>query len=245
MLEARAHHAGTITMGGPGKPIFVGSRVMLPPDDREWVVDHFVARNRVVLFFDNRRQPERVPDVDIATLVHLEFTVQLNHVMGVAATITAKGVPPVYGDKQLILVDGRARRFTTNELYRLGGDIDGVRLYEEAVPSMSKSKLRSKPGKSLQSNLAHAIVVRLQRRIRRFLDVIHGRGAFAHAPEVALAAYLSAPSACPAALVLVALNDGKPSFLPSLVNYEIRKAHSTASQALTTPSPFARARARD
>ena len=31
----------------------------------------------------------------------------------------------------------------------------------------------------------------------------------------------------------------------SLVNYEIRKAHSTASQALTTPSPFARARARD
>ena len=32
---------------------------------------------------------------------------------------------------------------------------------------------------------------------------------------------------------------------PSLVNYEIRKAHSTASQALTSPSPFARARARD
>ena len=73
--------------------------------------------------------------------------------MSVATTITAKGVPPVYGDKQLILVDGRARRFTTAELYRLGGDVDGLEMYRAACPTLHDRVLRSKPGKSLQHNL--------------------------------------------------------------------------------------------
>ena len=46
----------------------------------------------------------------------MEHHIKVHDVRGVASSTTDFGLPPVYEDKQLILVGGRARRFTTDEL---------------------------------------------------------------------------------------------------------------------------------
>jgi hypothetical protein len=84
------------------------------------------------------------------------------------------GVPPVYQDKQLILIDGRARRFTTTEVFRLVGDEPGLHELRCHVPRVSDTDLRSKHGKSLSCTLARAMMGRLRLRIDELLAVQNG-----------------------------------------------------------------------
>ena len=56
----------------------------------------------------------------------MEHNINVHDVRGVATATTDFGLPPVYEDKQLVLVGGRARRFATDELFRLGGDSPGL-----------------------------------------------------------------------------------------------------------------------
>ena len=56
----------------------------------------------------------------------VEHDINVHDVRGVACATTDFGLPPVFEDKPLILVDGRARRVTTDEGYRLGGDSAGL-----------------------------------------------------------------------------------------------------------------------
>ena len=92
---------------------------------------------------------------------------------GVACDTTNFGLPPVFEDKQLILVDGRARRFTTNEVYRLGGDSAGLSDLRQNT-TWDDRTMRRNAGKFLITNLASAMMQRLRQRIDDFLDVRDG-----------------------------------------------------------------------
>ena len=109
----------------------------------------------------------------VARLFVMEHQINVHDVRGVASPTTDFGLPPVYEDKQLILVGGRARRFTTDELYSLGGDSAGLSDLRQHT-SMSESAIRRHAGKSLSVNLGIAMMTRLRKRIDDFLDVRDG-----------------------------------------------------------------------
>ena len=46
----------------------------------------------------------------------MEHHIKVHDMRGVASSTADFGLPPIYEDKQLILVGGRVRRFTTDEL---------------------------------------------------------------------------------------------------------------------------------
>ena len=95
----------------------------------------------------------------VARLFVMEHQINVHDVRGVASPTADFGLPPVYEDKQLILVGGRARRFTSDELYGLGGDSAGLSDLREHT-SMSESAIRRHAGKSLSVNLGIAMMTR-------------------------------------------------------------------------------------
>ena len=88
-----------------------------------------------------------------------------------------------------MLDDGRARLLTTTEMFRLGGDEAALRLYRDALPDISEFNLRSKPGKSLQFNLAYGICERLRARVRAYVDVLNGAPPATTLPATTLAEF--------------------------------------------------------
>ena len=102
-----------------------------------------------------------------------EHRINVHDIRGVACATTDFGLPPVFEDKQLILVGGRARRFTTDELYRLGGDAAGLADLRRHT-TWDERSIRRHAGRSLSSTLSVAMMTRLRRRINDFLGVRDG-----------------------------------------------------------------------
>jgi hypothetical protein len=65
-----------------------------------------------------------------------EHDINVHDVRGVACATTGFGLPPVFENKQLILVNGRAQRFTTDEVVRLGGDSAGLSICGSTLAGM-------------------------------------------------------------------------------------------------------------
>ena len=206
---------GTLTVGGPDHRLFVGARVRLVDvvDSPLYVLFRWRARTSITLFLDDRRAPGWVYDVHPRRLVQEAFDVEVLHIDGVGHTMTSFGVPPIGPCKQAIRVGDRVRILTTAEMFRLGGDAEALDLYRASNPDISDFALRSKPGKSLQRNLALALVARLRRRIRAYVDVLHGGQAVADAPASLLAPFLSYVGSADAFVVFVSMAESAPRFL--------------------------------
>lgn len=216
--------AAILTLGEPGSPLFRGSRVTFHEklfcrfcngkrDDRLYVLYRWESAAEVLLFHDSRTEPDYVHGIRPSCLIQHEFSINVLHSGGVAGAFTSFGVPPVGPAKQLVLVDGRARRFTTPEMFKVGGDHDALELYTDAVPAITDSALQSKPGKSLHMHLAVMIVVRLRRRIRAFLDARAAGVPRSARPEVALALSARDLALVHSAIFFVALTDSTPVVL--------------------------------
>ena len=171
--------AAVLTFGEQGGAVKIGVRALRtdesrrPLDARLCVVTELDADGQhAKLFVDAEHLwlPGRWP---VARLFVMEHRINVHDVRGVASPTTDFGLPPVYEDKQLILVGGRARRFTTDELYGLGGDSAGLSDLREHT-SMSESAIRRHAGKSLSVNLGVAMMTRLRKRIDDFIDVRDG-----------------------------------------------------------------------
>ena len=199
--------AAVLTFGGPSVAIKIGSRVVRRGDEsgQLYVVTRLLSGGRCSLFADEGpRRYETVLDVALRDLTHVAHDINVHHVRGVAGTVTDMAVAPLYQDKQLILVDGRARRFTVTEVYRLSGDESGLHELRRHVPYLTESQLRSKHGKSLSRPLASAMMGRLRRRIDEFVAVQSCHLLpFPERPEVQLSAKAVAVGA--AALVVIFL----------------------------------------
>ena len=206
--------AATVTVGGPGLPLFVGSRVRRSdvPASPLYVLYKFDGAVTATLFLDDRVDSEWLELVPTASLVHVAFDIDVLHELSVARTATVFGVPPVGPGKQLVLVDGRARRLTVRELFRLGGDEEALDLYKRVVPGISDYALGRKPGKSLHRSLAEAIVARVHKRARALLDVLHGATPFSEAAEQRLLPHCRSVADATAVVVFVALG-ATPLFL--------------------------------
>ena len=144
-------------------------------DTRNFVLYEFTGPKHARLFFDDRKEPEWIYNWPLKRLKLLLGEHYVYHIKGVAGTTTDFGVPPQWGDKQLILVNGRARRFHEDELYAIGGDPGGAHLLRRVVPEMSASKRRRHHGKSLTFTLANALCKRLRERIDDYIDVLRER----------------------------------------------------------------------
>ena len=171
--------AAVLTFGEQGGAVELGVRALRtddsrrPIDARLCVVTELDADGTSArLFVDDEHLwlPGRWP---VARLFVMEHNINVHDVRGVATATTDFGLPPVYEDKQLILVGGRARRFTTDELFRLGGDSPGLSDLRQ-LTTMSESAKRRHAGKSLSVNLGVAMMTRLRAQIDAFLDVRDG-----------------------------------------------------------------------
>ena len=220
LSRSRQTVAAIITVGGPTCALFVGARVRLRAvaDSPLYVLWSWHGRDarfrpNITLFLDSRREPSWVLDVLPQQLVQESFDLEVLHEDSVGHCTTSFGVPPVGPCKQLVLVGGRARRLSTPEMFRLGGDEAALQLYRESDPTISDFTLRSKPGKSLQYNLAFALVSRLRRRITQYLDVRHGAPSYAEASVSRVSSHVNLAAGSPAVLIFVAFSGHSPSFL--------------------------------
>jgi len=144
--------------------------------------------------------------VPFADLLHVPHYINVYNILGVAGTVNDFGVPPVYEDKQLILVGDRARRYTTTELYRLGGDEAGLFELRRLRTHPRESVLRRRHGKSLSMSLARAMTKRLRSRIDEFIAVREGHLApYCDRPEPKLSEHLVSVASASAVVVFLAL----------------------------------------
>lgn len=209
-------------------PLFKGSRVTLHDarecpycrhidHDHVYVLYSWRSAAVVVLFHDSRSKPVFHRGVPVSCLLHMSFSFDLLHTAGTGSTMTAFGVPPVGPGKMLILVfhNGRwrARRLSSDEMFKLGGDMRGCSLYRIAVPGISEFSLCSKPGKSLLWNFAKAMLSRLRRRIWAYVDAKALGVRIADRPASALQAFAGDVEAPGTVVVFVALSMGTPMVL--------------------------------
>lgn len=207
--------AGVLRFGGPGLPVVLGSHVFcldgngVVSDARLLTVFAFTARGMCKLFFDDRRDPDWVHNWPVAQLQHEQRSIRVHHINGVAGTTTDFGVPPLYGDKQLILdSSGRARRFADPEIYALGGDADGLELLQQHVPEMSSAAKRRRHGKSLSMTLADAGMARLRDRCDDFVATRRGDvPTFARRAETILRASVLGLALAAVLVVFLAVDD--------------------------------------
>ena len=208
--RSRPTIAAVLSFGGPdcAYELSVGERALIrgDPSRQLFVVKHVNRRSGMCrLQIDDPRNMRELdcPIAGVQRVVH-EINVHSRH--GVAGTTTDFGIAPVFEDKQLILVDGRARRFTTTELYRLGGDEAGQLELRRFVPAMSESKIRRRHGKSLSMTLAEAMTRRLRERIDELISVRHGHLLpYNDRPEPRLASACVALAAAAAVVVFIML----------------------------------------
>ena len=206
--------AAILTMGASHWKLFRGARVRLVDvADSPLYVVYYLNKHQATLFLDSRRQPEWVRDVEVHRLAQEPFELEVLHPLSVARCQTSFGVPPVGPCKQLVLDDGRARLLTTTEMFRLGGDEAALRLYRDALPDISEFNLRSKPGKSLQFNLAYGICERLRARVRAYVDVLNGAPPATTLPATTLAEFRRPLADSAVVVVFVSLALNKPLFL--------------------------------
>ena len=223
--------AAILTMGGPDVPLFRGSRVLLVLDEYghvlrdavTFVLWRFTSATVVTLFLDSRACPEWLYDIATSRIQHIAFDIDVFHIDGVGGVRTSFGVPPLGPCKQAILVDGRPRLLTTREMYQYGGDLDGYNAYHDLGVSLrskiSEFTLRSKPGKSLQYNLARPGITRLRSRIHAYLDVLHGATPYRDAPQTFLAPFVKPITEAEAVIVFVSLANS--SFARVLVGSDL------------------------
>ena len=202
--------AAVLTFGGPSVPINVGSRVRRHTEQCQhlYVVTEMKnAAGTCTLFVDDgERRYDTHPNVPFADLLHVPHYINVYNILGVAGTVTDFGVPPVYEDKQLILVGDRARRYTTTELYRLGGDEAGLFELRRLRTHPRESALRRRHGKSLSMSLARAMTKRLRSRIDEFIAVREGHLApYCDRPEPKLSEHLVSVASASAVVVFLAL----------------------------------------
>lgn len=171
--------AAILTFGEQGGDVHIGVRALRtdgdrrPLDARVCVVTELDADGAHARLFVDAEHLWLPGFWPVARLFVMEHQINVHDVRGVASATTDFGLPPVYEDKQLILVGGRARRFTTDELYRLGGDSAGLSDLRQHG-TMSERDMRRHAGKSLSINLGIAMMTRLRKRIDDFLDVRDG-----------------------------------------------------------------------
>jgi site-specific DNA-cytosine methylase len=202
--------AAVLSFGGPDctRPLSVGERVMNRYDGTRqiFVVKRVDAQRGMCRMFVDDPHNMRELDCPVEDVQRVVHDINVHSRFGVAGTTTDFGVAPVFEDKQLILVDGRARRFTTTELYRLGGDEVGQLELRRLVPAMSESQIRRRHGKSLSMTLAEAMTRRLRERIDEFISVRDGHLLpYSDRPESKLASMCVSLTAAAAVVVFVLL----------------------------------------
>ena len=202
--------AAVLTFGGPSEKVTVGSRVRRHSEkclNLYVVTDVQHAPGTCTLFVDEgERRYNKYTDVPLADLLHVAHDINVYNICGVAGTVTDFGVPPVYEDKQLILVGDRARRFTTTELYRLGGDEAGLFELRRLRAHPRESVVRRRHGKSLSMSLAKAMTKRLRARIDEFIAVREGHLApYSERPEPSLSTRCVTVDSAAAVVVFLAL----------------------------------------
>ena len=171
--------AAVLTFGEEGGTVEIGVRALRtdasrrPLDARVCVVTELDADGEHARLFVDAEHLWLPGTWPVARLFVVEHQINVHDIRGVACATTDFGLPPVYEDKQLILVGGRARRFTTDEVYRLGGDSPGLSDLRQHT-NMGDSTLRRHAGKSLSVNLGVAMMMRLRQRIDAFINVREG-----------------------------------------------------------------------
>ena len=208
--RSRPAIAAVLSFGGPDctHALSVGERALRHYDGLRplFVVKRVDARSGMCRLQTDDPRNMRELDCPIADVRRAVHEINVHSRYGVAGTTTDFGIAPVIEDKQLILVDGRARRFTTTELYRLGGDEAGQLELRHFVPAMSESKIRRRHGKSLSMTLAEAMTRRLRERINESISVRHGHLLpYNDRPEPRLASACVALAAAAAVVVFVLL----------------------------------------
>ena len=164
--EARARerplYAGTFVSGGAGLPLEPGSWVQRDgPDARIFVLYKFTSAHTATLFFDDRRRPEYVRNVDVRSVRHVPRVDDVVCSSSVAGVLTSFGPPPWHGLKHLVYVRGKVRALSTTETFRVHGHDGDVELsYRAANPLAGERDLRAVVGKGLVRELADAMAQR-------------------------------------------------------------------------------------
>ena len=164
-VEGRLVVVGVLTLGTPDGPIVLGSRVIFKnkEETRQFVVKRLDGR-LAYLFHDDRDHGRSLHDpVDVSLLRAVSFNVDVLHPGGIYGSFTYFGLPPLYGQKQLVMRNGRPSLLSAHEIASIHGDTeasDGM-----AAAGIPERRAAAGVGKSLVRNLADATVQRLGARI--------------------------------------------------------------------------------
>ena len=145
------------------------------------------------LWFDDNKLGEYYGElVPLALLRVVAHRFDVLHDMGIYGALTHWGVPPCYGQKQLILRNGRASLFSTDELFRLHGDYECLEGARSMAAPPDAAYLRALPGKGLLGNFASALARLAHQRFALARKVRCGSlQGYSERPEHALAMALN------------------------------------------------------
>ena len=242
--------AATLYMGESGA-LFVGSHVQRPEDiprDRVWVLWSFDTpeRRHATLFMDTRGDREYnlyLREIRTDGLTQRSFTIPLRSIYGTLTTVTSFGPPPLYGDKQAIYIDGRARRLTVGELFKLGRDYDGVRRVRECAPHITEVQLRKRAGKTVCMPIARAGLRRAHKRASELLAVVAGHAEpFAERVGTRLASHAAPLGRLNVVVSFVSLHKSQPAvlYMSEGVAIGIADANATHRVAVDLAAPILR-----
>ena len=202
---------GVLTVGVPDGPIQLGSRVIFKnaEEPRQFVVRELngdIAR----LFHDNADDGGNLHDpVHVSLLRAVSFNVDVLHSHGIYGSFTFFGLPPLYGQKQLVMRNGTPSLLSAIEIASLHGDADAATGMIAA--GMSERRASDGIGKSLVRNLATATVQRLADRIALAELVSSGKiQPHSERPELELGRSLAAPDTAGVYVAIVSLHPSTP-----------------------------------
>ena len=210
-VEGRMVVVGVLTIGVPDGPIQLGSRVIFKntEEPRQFVVRELnddIAR----LFHDDADDGGNLHDpVHVSLLRAVSFNVDVLHPHGIYGSFTFFGLPPLYGQKQLVMRNGTPSLLSALEIANLHGDADAATGMIAA--GMSERRASDGIGKSLVRNLATATVQRLADRIALAELVSSGKiQPHSERPELELGRSLAAPDTGGVYVAIVSLHPSTP-----------------------------------
>ena len=202
---------GVLTIGVPDGPVELGSRVIFKNKDetRQFVVRELSDGN-ARLFHDDADHGGNLRDpVHVSLLRAVSFNVDVLHARGIYGSFTFFGLPPMYGQKQLVMRNGTPSLLSAFEIASLHGDTDAAEGMIAA--GMSERRASDGIGKSLVRNLATATVQRLADRIA-LAELVNAGKVQPHSkrPELELGRSLAAPDASGVYVAVVSLHPSTP-----------------------------------
>ena len=125
-VEGRLVVVGVLTLGVPDGPVVLGSRVIFKnkEETRQFVVKQLNGDD-AYLFHDDRDHGCSLRDpVHVSLLRTVSFNVDVLHPKGIYGSFTYFGLPPLFGQKQLIMRSGRPSLLSAHEIASLHGDTE-------------------------------------------------------------------------------------------------------------------------